>query len=85
MRWTRTGDTAHAFVDAPAGTTVALDVDPAALLLAVAVGNDGASVDISSGTPVVTVLEPGAWPRPHTDFPRAATESPGAGARAPAR
>jgi alpha-L-fucosidase len=56
VRWTRTGDRAHAFIDAPAGSVVTLDVD-AARLDAASGRSDAASVAGESGTPVVTVGE----------------------------
>ncbi|MFD7711529.1 alpha-L-fucosidase [Streptomyces sp. NPDC059785] len=56
VRWTRTGRTAHAFVDAPAGTRVTLDADGTALDLSAAT-TAGAATEVADGTLVVTVDE----------------------------
>ncbi|MFJ5177289.1 alpha-L-fucosidase [Streptomyces griseoviridis] len=54
VRWTRTGQTAHAFVDAPAGTRVALDADATALDLASATATE-ATTETAGGVLTVTV------------------------------
>lgn len=57
VRWTRTGQSAHAFVDAPAGTRVALDVDPDRIDVSSG-RSDQAAVDVGSdGRPVVIVRD----------------------------
>ncbi|MEV4976258.1 alpha-L-fucosidase [Streptomyces scopuliridis] len=56
VRWTRTGQTAHAFIDAPAGTRVTLDADGAALDFAAASAAD-ADTEVVDGTLVATVRE----------------------------
>lgn len=54
VRWTRTGTTAHGFVDAPAGARVVLDVDPARVDLdAATVG--GATLETEAGAVVATM------------------------------
>ncbi|GAA3668560.1 alpha-L-fucosidase [Microbacterium marinilacus] len=55
VRWTRTGATAHAFVDAPEGADVRLDADASALRLDEARAADGASVSVVDGAVVVRV------------------------------
>ncbi|BDZ65190.1 alpha-L-fucosidase [Agromyces mangrovi Wang et al. 2018] len=57
VRWTRTGDLAHAFVDAPAGVAVPLDADGGALDLDAATASPGALAEREGDRLVVTVRE----------------------------
>lgn len=53
VRWTRTGDVAHVFIDAPAGSHVSLPADPARLALR----GDSAETAATSGELTVVVPE----------------------------
>ncbi|WP_221584602.1 alpha-L-fucosidase [Microbacterium sp. G2-8] len=55
VRWTRTGDTAHAFILAEEGTTTVLDVEPGALRADRAVASDGSAVSADGDRIRVTV------------------------------
>lgn len=68
VRWTRTAGTAHAFIDAPVGARVALDVEPGAVDLAAA-GTSGATVEVVDGLPIVTVGSPEAPGPVRVDLP----------------
>ncbi|WP_156761351.1 alpha-L-fucosidase [Microbacterium karelineae] len=64
VRWTRTGDTAHAFIEADPGSLVTLDIDPSAL-------DPSADVDVRDGAVVVTVGEQSVAGLVRVDLPLA--------------
>ncbi|RDG37808.1 alpha-L-fucosidase [Streptomyces corynorhini] len=68
VRWTRTGQTAHAFVDAPEGTRVTLDTDGAAMDLSAAAAAD-ATTEVVDGALVVTVGAPAVAGPVRVDIP----------------
>ncbi|NHI17775.1 alpha-L-fucosidase [Microbacterium excoecariae] len=69
VRWTRTGDVAHAFVLAPAGEVVTLDVTPGAVDGSAATATDGTTVSAEGDQIRVTVGTPAVAGPVRVDLP----------------
>lgn len=69
VRWTRTDQVAHAFVDAPRGVSVSIDLDTSAVDLTGAKASPGASLTLSDDRAVVAIMADAAPGPVRIDLP----------------